>query len=119
MEWAVENEMKINIGKCKAIWFTKARSKIPLGCSLCDRKIPEASSCKYLRIIIRSDLNRVGQANYTAQRAWKALRFVMRILKKGNRNKRSLAYDSRVGPILEYGAACWDPCAEGYINALD
>jgi len=25
---------------------------------------------------------------------------------------------SWVGPILEYGAACWDPCT-GQINALD
>ena len=22
-------------------------------------------------------------------------------------------------PVLEYGAACWDPCKEGQINALD
>ena len=26
---------------------------------------------------------------------------------------------SLVCPILEYGAACWDPCTEGQINALD
>jgi hypothetical protein len=26
---------------------------------------------------------------------------------------------SLVCPILEYGAACWDPCREGQINALD
>jgi len=22
-------------------------------------------------------------------------------------------------PIVEYGSACWDPCREGQINALD
>jgi len=26
---------------------------------------------------------------------------------------------SLVRPILEYGAACWDPCRDGQINALD
>jgi hypothetical protein len=26
---------------------------------------------------------------------------------------------SLVRPILEYGAACWDPCIKGQINALD
>jgi len=26
---------------------------------------------------------------------------------------------SLVCPVLEYGAACWDPCREGQINALD
>jgi hypothetical protein len=43
----------------------------------------------------------------------------MRILKKANSNTRSLAYRSLVRPILEYGAACWDPYREGQIRALD
>jgi len=43
----------------------------------------------------------------------------MRVLKKGNRNIKSLAYTSLVRPILEYGSAFWDPCREGQINALD
>jgi hypothetical protein len=40
-------------------------------------------------------------------------------LKKGERNTKRLAYTSLVHPILEYGAACWDPYREGKINALD
>ena len=32
---------------------------------------------------------------------------------------KSLAYLSLVGPVLEYGAACWDPYREGQISALD
>ena len=59
------------------------------------------------------------QVNYTAQEAWKALHFVMRVLKKGNKNTKSLAYMSLVCPILEHGSACWDPCTEGRTNALD
>jgi len=43
----------------------------------------------------------------------------MRILKKGNSNTKSLAYMSLVRPILECGAACWDPYREGQIIALD
>ena len=43
----------------------------------------------------------------------------MRILKKGNSNTKSLAYRSLVRPVLEYGAACWDPYREGQISALD
>ena len=60
----------------------------------------------------------MNQINYTAQKAWKALHFVMRVLKKGNGNTKNLAYKSSVRPILEYGSACWDPC-RGQINALD
>ena len=53
------------------------------------------------------------------KKAWKALHFTMRILKKGNSNAKCLAYTSLVGPILEYGAASWDPYMEGQIIALD
>ena len=53
------------------------------------------------------------------KKAWKALHFTMRILKTGNSNTNSLAYMSLVRPVLEYGAACWDPYREGQISALD
>ena len=64
-----------------------------------DQRILEASSCKYLS----SRLNWADQVNYTAQKAWKALEFIMRVLKQGN-SKENLAYMSQVRPILEYGA---------------
>jgi len=81
--------------------------------------IPVASNCKYLGIILRSDLSWADQVNYAVKRAWKALHFTMWILKKGNSNTRSLAYMSLVRPILEYGVACWDPYREGQTSALD
>jgi hypothetical protein len=49
--WVVENAMKINPSKSKAVCFTRARVKDPLNYSLMDTQIPEASSCKYLEII--------------------------------------------------------------------
>jgi len=45
-ERAGENGMKINRGKSKAIRFTRARVKNPLGYSLGEQKILGASSCK-------------------------------------------------------------------------
>ena len=107
--------MKISPSKSKALSFTRALVKDPLG----DQKIPEASCCKYLGFIIRNDLSWVDQINYTVQKAWRALHFVMRIAKKGNKNKKSLAYTSLVRPILEHEAACWDPHTECQISALD
>jgi hypothetical protein len=53
------------------------------------------------------------------KKAWKALYFIMRILKKGNSNTKSLAYMSLVCPILEYGAVYCDPYREGQIIVLD
>jgi len=81
--------------------------------------IPEASRCKYFGIIVRSDLSWADHVNYTAKKALKALPFVTLILRKGNISTKSLAYTTQVRPILEYGAACWDPYREGQIHALD
>ena len=90
-EWAAENAMKINPRKSKAVRFTRARVKDPLNYTLGDQLIPEASICKYLGIILRSDLSWADHVNYTVKKAWKALHFKMRILKKGNSSTKSLA----------------------------
>lgn len=68
---------------------------------------------------MRSDLSWADHVNYTVRKAWKALHFIMRILRKGNSNTKRLAYTSLVRPILEYGSACWDPYREGQIRELD
>ena len=100
-EWAVENEMEINPGESKAVSFTKARVKERIRYYFGDQLISEASSFKYLGIIIRSDLNWADHVNYTLRKAWKALHFIMRILKKRNNNTKRLAYTALVRPILE------------------
>jgi hypothetical protein len=85
--WAVENAMKINPSKSTALRFTRARVNDPLNYSLMDTIIPEASSCKYLGIIFRSDLSSADQVKYTLKKAWKA-HFTMQILKNGNSNTK-------------------------------
>jgi hypothetical protein len=50
-EWAVENEMKINTDKSKAVSFTKAREKEGIRYYFGDQLTSEASSFKYLGII--------------------------------------------------------------------
>ena len=47
-EWAVENAMKINPSKSKAVRFMSTRVKDPLDYSSANTLIPEVSSCKYL-----------------------------------------------------------------------
>ena len=58
-EWAAENAMKINPRKCKTVRFMRTRVKDKLKYTLGDQLIPEASSCKYLGIILRSDLKQM------------------------------------------------------------
>jgi len=111
--------MKTNPNKSQALSFTRARAKDQLNYSLGGQLIPKVNCCKYLGIVLRNDLRWADQVNNTVQKAWKALHFVMRIVKKGNKNRKSVACTSLVRPILEYGAACWDPYRECQIIALD
>jgi hypothetical protein len=67
-EWAVENEMKINPDKSKALSFTKARVKERVRYYFGEQLIPEASSFKYLGIIIHNDLNWADHVNYTLEK---------------------------------------------------
>ena len=106
-ECVVENEMKINPGQSKAVSFTKARVKERIRYYFGDQLVLEAISFKYLGIIIHSNLNWADHVNYTLQKAWKALHFIICMFKKGNNNTKCLAYTALV--ILEYGAVCWDP----------
>jgi hypothetical protein len=78
-EWAVENAMTRNPGKSRTVRFTRARVKDSLNYFWGHQRIPEASSCKYLGIITRRELRWAVQLNYTVQKAWKALHFIMHI----------------------------------------
>jgi hypothetical protein len=95
--------MILNPRKRKVVRFTRARAKDPLSYSLADTLIPEASSCKYLGIILRCDLIWADPVNYSLKKALNALNFTMRILKEENNNTKTFTYMSLVRPILEYG----------------
>jgi hypothetical protein len=49
-----------------------------------DIVVSEASSCKYLGIILCRDLSWADQVNYTMKKTWNTLHFTLHILKKGN-----------------------------------
>ena len=83
--------MKINTPKSRALSFKTERVNVPLSCTLNNHKVQEGRGCKYRGIIIRSDLKWADQVNCTVQKAWRALEFVMRVVKKGNKNTNILA----------------------------
>jgi hypothetical protein len=114
-EWAFENVTIINPAKSKAVCFTIARVMGSLNYSLGDIVIPKASSCKYLGIILRSNISWADQRKNPGRR----FTLKMRILKMGNSNTESSAYRSLVRPILEYASSCWDHHREEQTNAPD
>jgi len=111
--------MKKNPGKSIAASFAKATVKEGIRYCFGDQLIPEASSFKYLGIIIRSDLNRADHVNYTLRKEWAIIYFIMCIIKNGNNNTKRLACTALVRPMLAYGAVCWDPHREGRVKAIN
>ena len=95
-------------------WGTLIRRKQSENCTT----LKDATSCKYLGIILHSGLSWGDQVNYTVKKAWKALHFTMWILKKGNSNTKSLAYLSLVRPILEYGGRALGSIQGGANNCV-
>ena len=89
----VDQSVKIRVHNFKLTWYLKAvsltgdRVTDPVNYFFLfgrgDQRIPEASSCKYLGIILCSDLSWAYQVNYTVQIAGKALHFTMCVLTKG------------------------------------
>jgi hypothetical protein len=75
--------------KSNFICYENARMKESLTYSLRSIIIPKAKSCKYLEIILYSDLRRANQVRYFVKRVWKALHCTMCILKKGNSNNKA------------------------------
>ncbi|KAJ4451962.1 hypothetical protein ANN_03446 [Periplaneta americana] len=52
-------------------------------------------------------------------KAWRALHFIMRILRKASPKSREIAYLTLVRPLMEYGTTCWDPYRIYQINSLE
>ncbi|KAJ4444030.1 hypothetical protein ANN_05819 [Periplaneta americana] len=103
----------------KAISFTRKRNKIVASYTLGGETIPEVNKCKYLGITFSSDLGWGEHVTDTAGKAWRALHFVMRVLRKGSDKSKEIAYKSLVRPVMEYGAACWDPYRLEHIKTLE
>ncbi|KAJ4442206.1 hypothetical protein ANN_12072 [Periplaneta americana] len=68
---------------------------------------------------VSSDLGWGEHVTDTAGKAWRALHFVMRVLRKGSDKSKEIAYKSLVRPVTVYGAACWDPYRLEHIKTLE
>jgi len=114
-KWAVENGMKINAGKSKAVRFTRVRVKNRLSVTKKIRKRAAVNTwnnlTKRFKLGGPSKLHRAESLQGTA--------LFNACSKKKKQKYKYLAYTSLVCPILEYGSACWDPYSDGQISALD
>ncbi|KAJ4431971.1 hypothetical protein ANN_20580 [Periplaneta americana] len=81
--------------------------------------IPQEHCCKYLGVYLNSKLSWGEHVDNVTGKAWRALHFIMRILRKASPKSREIAYLTLVRPLMEYGTTCWDPYRTYQINSLE
>lgn len=119
VSWATLNGMKINDTKSKSITFCRKKQEIRLNYKIGGATVPQEDCCKYLGVYLKSNLTWDSQIDQVSGKAWRALHFVMRNLKKANPKTKEVAYMTLVRPLMEYGAGCWDPYRTQQINSLE
>jgi hypothetical protein len=88
--WAVENEMKINADKRKAVSFTNTAVKERINYYNGHQLIWELNYFKYLGINIRSSIKWEDYVNYTLGMSLKTFHFIMDIHTKWEIINRNL-----------------------------
>ncbi|KAJ4428390.1 hypothetical protein ANN_24410 [Periplaneta americana] len=117
--WALKHRMKINGSKSKSITFCKTREETSLNYEFNGVVIPQEQCCKYLGVYLNSKLSWGEHVDNVTGKAWRALHFIMKILRKASPKSREIAYLTLVRPLMEYGTTCWDPYRIYQINSLE
>ncbi|KAJ4426965.1 hypothetical protein ANN_26764 [Periplaneta americana] len=103
------------VGAVEGETSSEDRLQILTGMHLTSERICYAFSYS----IHRSELGWGEHVTDTAGKARRALNFVMRVLRKDSDKSEEIAYKSLVRPVMEYGAACWDPYRLEHIKTLE
>ena len=117
--WFEVNKMYLNISKCKVVSYTRKRNVIVKEYNIDGVVIERSDRIKDLGVNFCSDLRFKDHFCYIANKAYRALGFVMRNSKSFNVDTTVRLYNALVRPHLEYASVVWMPKAEVNINLLE
>jgi len=102
-------QMKFNPSKCHILSIGRQRNKAVLSYFLGLNLLTNVDSYPYLGVTVSSDLRWEKHINTIAAKATRTLNFVRRNVYCCDPDAKALAYLSLIRPLVEYGAAAWDP----------
>ncbi|KAJ4434444.1 hypothetical protein ANN_23006 [Periplaneta americana] len=117
--WVLMHRMKINGSKSKSITFCKTREETSLNYEFSGVVIPQEQCCKFLGVYLNTKRSWEEHVDNVTGNAWRALHFIMRILRKASPKSREIAYLTLVRPLMECGTTYWDPYRIYQINSLE
>ena len=113
--------MNFNASKCYSMSVTLSRNSIDTTYYLngIPLSVATVSHCKYMGIIIQSDLNWNKYVEQKVSKANNMLALIQRNLKVSSINTKELAYKALVRPHLEYASTVWSPWQQGTSAMLE
>ena len=119
VEWGNKWGMKFNAKKCESIRMCRKRILLTRMYTISGQILQEVSSARYLGVNITNKLAWSEHVALTTKKSNGTLAFLRRNLKTCPKKIMENTYTSLVRPVLEYGAAIWDPYLDKDISSIE
>ena len=117
--WTITWQMQLNTDKCCSMNITLNQlHKISHTYHIHHTQLSVVNECKYLGIVIQSDLRWNLHVNQITAKANQTLAMLKRNIKLVPKNIKDKAYKSLVRPQLEFASSVWAPWQQYLINKL-
>lgn len=117
--WCSTWQMKINRKKTVTMTVTRKRKPLLFPYSVNGHPLSSVKSCKYLGVILTSDLRWNEHVSYITKKAMQKLGYMRRTLRNSTQEIKLLAFKTFIRPVLEYASVVWDPCTQLNIAKLE
>lgn len=119
-KWCVTNELKMNVGKCKFMSFTRQSSPFIHVYHINSIPLEKVESFKDLGVVFSSDFAFNAHVDYISNRANQQMGFILRTCSPfGDIVPLVLLYKSIVRSLMEYASEIWNPYYNEQIQILE
>jgi len=119
VKWTESWQMNLNISKCVVLTCSRLASTSISDYIIGDHYLHRVNQHHYLGILFDSKMSFSPHISSIICKAMKTLNFIKRNLYKCSPETKCVAYTSLVRPLLEYGAAVWDPYLQKDIQNIE
>ena len=117
--WARDWHMVFNPAKCYVLSITNKSVPIRSVYTMFGHQLEQVEHHPYLGVELSKNLDWGPHINSIMPKAQRSLNFLRRNLHGCSIGTKDKAYRSLVRPILEYGAAAWDPYHSAHISRIE
>lgn len=117
--WSTKWQMKFNPEKCQVITFNKRLNEENTDYYICNEKLEQTETFKYLGVHLQSNLKWDQQVDNALQKGNRSLGFLRRHYTSVPKNIKEHLVKATVFPHIQYAATCWDPHQQHLISRIE